>query len=142
MDRIGGTARVREELAAALAEGRGVTAKIRWVTKFDEDGRNRWVHCTPLIGTNGHIGVWMVVLVDPEDGKEKPTAKRWKPAPPVDPSLGGDRSASSRATPAVRSPAETPKVRTSQMRTPAARTRDGSPTRASHGSASPHSVTI
>ena len=66
MNKIGGSNRVREELSAALAEGRGVTAKVRWVTKLDEEGRNKWIHCTPLVGMGGQIGVWMVVIVDDE----------------------------------------------------------------------------
>ena len=76
---------MREELTAALAEGRLVTAKVKWLTKFDDEGRNRWIHATPLIGSNGHIGVWMIVLVD--DDNEKVANKRWKQAPPVDGSL-------------------------------------------------------
>ena len=84
LDKIGGSTRVREELSAALAEGRGVTAKVRWVTKADEDGRNRWIHCTPLLGSNSQIGVWMVVLVD--DDQE--LSRRWKQAPPVAPHRG------------------------------------------------------
>lgn len=79
MDKIGGSSRVREELSTALAEGRGVTAKIRWLSRADEDGRNRWIHCTPLIGSNGQIGVWMVVLID--DDQEN--SRRWRQAPPV-----------------------------------------------------------
>lgn len=66
MSKIGGSNRVREELSAAFAEGRGVTAKVKWVTKTDEEGRNKWIHCTPLIGVNGQIGVWMVVIVNEE----------------------------------------------------------------------------
>lgn len=76
MSKIGGSNRVRDELTAALAEGRGVTAKVRWVTNSsknvngapinEKDGRNKWIHCTPLIGSTGQIGVWMVVIVDVE----------------------------------------------------------------------------
>lgn len=84
LDKIGGSTRVREELSAALTEGRGVTAKVRWLTKADEDGRNRWIHCTPLLGSNSRIGVWMVVLVD--DDQE--LSRRWKQAPPVAPHRG------------------------------------------------------
>lgn len=29
-------------------------------------GRPRWLHCTPLLGHNGKIGVWMIVIVDDE----------------------------------------------------------------------------
>ncbi|KAI9806088.1 MAG: hypothetical protein M1833_004495 [Piccolia ochrophora] len=85
MDKIGGSSRVRDELTQALAEGRGVTAKVRWLSKVDEDGRNRWIHCTPLVGSNGQIGVWMVVIVDEE--KEK-VNRRWRQAPPVDSRVG------------------------------------------------------
>lgn len=79
MARIGGSNRVRDELTQAFADGRGVTAKVRWVTKQDSEGRNRWIHCTPLQGINGSIGVWMVVIVDEETNE-----KRYKIAPPVD----------------------------------------------------------
>ena len=84
MDKIGGSERIREELTHALADGRGVTAKVRWVTRSDYEGRPRWIHCTPLLGSNGHIGVWMVVIVD----EESPIAKSYRQAPPVDAKLG------------------------------------------------------
>lgn len=32
------------------------------------EGRPRWIHCTPLIGANGRVGVWIVVIID-EDGR-------------------------------------------------------------------------
>lgn len=80
LDKIGGSARVREELTAAFADGRGVTAKVRWLSRLHEEGRSRWIHCTPLIGINGQIGVWMIVIVDDEkDG----LPRSWRPAPPV-----------------------------------------------------------
>lgn len=85
MAKIGGSSRVRDELTQALADGRGVTAKVRWVTKHDAEGRNRWIHCTPLIGSNGSIGVWMVVVVDDE---AEDNGRRFKQAPPVDPRFG------------------------------------------------------
>ncbi len=81
MAKIGGSPRVRGELTQALADGRGVTAKIRWVTKQDTEGRSRWIHCTALLGSNGAIGVWMVVIID--DDKDGPM-RRYKQAPPVD----------------------------------------------------------
>lgn len=84
MTKIGGSSRVRDELTSALAEGRGVTAKVRWISKADEEGRNRWIHCTPLLGSNSHIGVWMVVLID----DEQELSRRWKQAPPVGPHRG------------------------------------------------------
>ncbi|KAI4236936.1 MAG: hypothetical protein LQ349_002219 [Xanthoria aureola] len=84
MNKIGGSSRVRDELTSALGEGRGVTAKVRWVSRADEEGRNRWIHCTPLVGSNGQIGVWMIVLVDDDQG----LTRRWKQAPPVGPHRG------------------------------------------------------
>ena len=62
---------MREELTTAFAEGRGVTAKVRWVSKGDEQGRNKWIHCTPLLGLSGQIGVWMVVIVDDEKSNDR-----------------------------------------------------------------------
>lgn len=72
LNKIGGSNRVREELTAAFAEGRGVTAKVRWITKSDDLGKNKWIHCTPLLGNQGQIGVWMVVIVD-----EDKVVDRW-----------------------------------------------------------------
>lgn len=86
MAKIGGSNRVREKLTHAFADGRGVTAKIKWVSKNDLEGRNRWIHCTPLIGSNGAIGVWMIVIVDDEASLSP--GKRFKMAPPVDPKFG------------------------------------------------------
>jgi len=86
MSKIGGSHHVREELTRALADGRGVTAKVRWVTKDDLEGRSRWIHCTPLIGSNGAIGVWMIVIVDDETSTS--STKRFRQAPPIDPRYG------------------------------------------------------
>lgn len=88
MNRIGGSARVRDELTAALAEGRGVTAKVRWITGRhggDDKGRARWIHCTPLLGQNGTVGVWMIVIVDDEVGGVQ---RKFRVAPPVDQEIG------------------------------------------------------
>lgn len=86
LSRIGGNSRVIDELTQAFANGRGVTAKIRWLTKLDTEGRNRWIHCTPLLGSNGGIGVWMIVIVD--DEKDVVLTRRFRQAPPVDPRFG------------------------------------------------------
>ncbi|KAA6411941.1 MAG: white collar [Lasallia pustulata] len=67
MDKIGGSPRVRDELAQALAAGRGVTARIRWISRAGEEGRQRWIHFTPLLRKDGHIGVWVVILIDDDD---------------------------------------------------------------------------
>ncbi|KAI9816110.1 MAG: hypothetical protein M1826_001897 [Phylliscum demangeonii] len=82
LNKIGGSARVREELSQAMIDGRGVTAKVRWLTRVDDEGRSRWIHCTPLLGHNAQLGVWMVVVVD--DASEKDNARRWRQAPPVE----------------------------------------------------------
>ncbi|KAJ4992744.1 hypothetical protein SVAN01_01790 [Stagonosporopsis vannaccii] len=89
LDRIGGSNRVRESVRDALADGsRGVTAKIRWLphavqnleTSYEE-GRPRWIHCTPLLGSSGSVGIWMIVIVD-EDKHAQPN-RRFRQAPPV-----------------------------------------------------------
>ncbi|KZF24989.1 hypothetical protein L228DRAFT_280268 [Xylona heveae TC161] len=92
MDKIGGSSRVREELLTAFAGGRGVTAKVRWVSKTDDVGRKRWIHCTPLQGHNGNVGVWMIILVD-DDREEN---RKWRLAPPVDARIGRTPSAGKR----------------------------------------------
>lgn len=93
LNRIGGSPRVRADLSAALSEGRGVTAKIRWLARPDEDGegegRPRWIHCTPLLGHTGAVGVWMVVLIDEEGSRESISAnRRFRTAPPVATTIG------------------------------------------------------
>ncbi|TWU71505.1 hypothetical protein ED733_002181 [Metarhizium rileyi] len=99
LERIGGSTRMRDQLIQALANGQGVTAKVKWLTvnhrrnagrqlrnrhqvdhpleahlriddddegEYEDTGRSRWLHCTPLTGSNGHVGVWMIVIVDEE----------------------------------------------------------------------------
>ncbi|KAI8938064.1 hypothetical protein NX059_005736 [Plenodomus lindquistii] len=97
LDRIGGNSRVRDSLSSALADGsRGVTAKVRWlphaVPDLDnsyEEGRPRWIHCTPLLGASGAVGVWMVVLVDEKDHSQP--VRRFRQAPPVSSDIRGSR---------------------------------------------------
>lgn len=87
MDRIGGPQHVREGLLSALSEGVGVTAKISWLTHSKRrsldatsnmspdstsdvealEGKPRWIHCTPLLGSDSKPGVIMVVMVDKEE---------------------------------------------------------------------------
>lgn len=95
---------MRQNLEQALSEGRGVTAKIRWLVRADPDGegdgRTRWIHCTPLLGHSGAVGVWMIVLVDEEGGLGASSsnilgagtsggARRFRTAPPVSDTIGG-----------------------------------------------------
>lgn len=94
LNRIGGSPRVRADLSAALGEGRGVTAKIRWLARPDEDGegegRPRWIHCTPLLGHTGAVGVWMIVLIDEEGSRDSISAnRRFRTAPPVSTTISG-----------------------------------------------------
>lgn len=80
---------VRESLAHAFADGsRGVTAKIRWLSHAvkdpqdsEEEGRPRWIHCTPLLGPSGAVGVWMVVLVD--EDRHAGAVRKFRQAPPI-----------------------------------------------------------
>ncbi|KAJ5770516.1 PAS-associated C-terminal [Penicillium nucicola] len=67
LSRIGSSSAVKDDLLQAMMVGRSVTARIKWVTRSNPEGRNRWVHCTPLIASNGQVGVWMVVVVDDDD---------------------------------------------------------------------------
>jgi len=85
LDRIGGPAKIRDQILDALSSGVGVTARITWlpnpqpnVTDRDvnvhersgsehaSDGKPRWIHCTPLMGSDEKVGVWMVVMVENE----------------------------------------------------------------------------
>ncbi|KAK0735585.1 hypothetical protein B0T21DRAFT_384400 [Apiosordaria backusii] len=81
LSRISGSDRVREELSQAFKDANVVTAKIKWLTKTgisslnlaaaagtqqQQGGRTTWIHCTPLMGSNSIVGVWMVVIVDDE----------------------------------------------------------------------------
>lgn len=70
MGHVGGSARVRDDLSHALEVGRKVTAKVQWLSKGSRKSRARWIHCTPLLGVNDAVGVWMVILVDDEEGNE------------------------------------------------------------------------
>jgi hypothetical protein len=79
MDRIEVSPPVHDELTQALAQGRSVTAKVRWVTSPGGRARNQWIAFTPLIGSHEQVGVWIAILVDDEYEKEQ----RVKQAPPV-----------------------------------------------------------
>ncbi|KAI8627742.1 hypothetical protein F5Y19DRAFT_164318 [Xylariaceae sp. FL1651] len=95
LSRIGGSGSVRDAISQAFMNGRGVIAKVRWLTRpifrlhgyADMNpnfihGRSRWIHTTPLLAVDGAIGAWVVVLVDDEE--EKQTGIRGLDAPPVD----------------------------------------------------------
>ena len=75
MSQIGGSQRVREDLEHALEIGRKVTAKVQWISKPAQNTRSRWIHCTPLLGINGLIAVWMVILVDDFEDEKRGRAQ-------------------------------------------------------------------
>ncbi|EME48794.1 hypothetical protein DOTSEDRAFT_40078 [Dothistroma septosporum NZE10] len=66
LDRVGGPSTVREGLMDALSRGVGVTAKLSWLSNGSDVGRPRWTHCTPLLGSDERVGVWMIVMVEDE----------------------------------------------------------------------------
>ncbi|KAL9099168.1 MAG: hypothetical protein Q9163_005294 [Psora crenata] len=71
--------KVQAHLAKALEVGRKVTAKVAWLPGGGERGKLRWIHCTPLLGVNDAVGVWVVIVVDAEkDDSEEDN----KPTPP------------------------------------------------------------
>ncbi|KAI1280123.1 hypothetical protein F5Y07DRAFT_396280 [Xylaria sp. FL0933] len=94
MSRIGGPKDIRDTIAQAFKDGDCITTKVRWLARpmFMTGGRSpnlstssniaqergRWIHTTPLLGINGTIGVWVVVLVDDEEKHSAPSA------PPID----------------------------------------------------------
>lgn len=65
---------MRNDLNAAFQEPKVVTARVRWLrttsTDGEGDGSTRWIHCTPLIHHTGKVGLWMIVVIMPneEDG--------------------------------------------------------------------------
>ncbi|KAL8822853.1 MAG: hypothetical protein Q9191_006423 [Dirinaria sp. TL-2023a] len=74
LSQLGGSQRVREDLEQALEVGRKVTAKVQWLSKSAQTAPSKWIHCTPLLGINGLIAVWMVILVDDVQVEEKQRA--------------------------------------------------------------------
>jgi len=91
LSRIGGPAHVREGLSDAFESGAAVTAKVTWLPNgrasedvgdsmngdsrpgsrrggppSDDGQRIRYISCTPLLGSDDQVGVWMVVMVENE----------------------------------------------------------------------------
>lgn len=62
LDRVGGSSRIRKQFVRALDAGDDTDT----LGELEPVGRSRWLHCTPLTGSNGKVGVWMVVIVDDE----------------------------------------------------------------------------
>ncbi|THX31003.1 hypothetical protein D6D12_03183 [Aureobasidium pullulans] len=75
MDRLGGPQDVRDGVLDSLAHGTAVTAKISWLStpttintshRTSIEGKPRWIHCTPMLGSDEKVGVWMIVMVEQE----------------------------------------------------------------------------
>ena len=75
IDRIGGPDSVRDGLVDALSKGTSVTAKVSWLPSpgsnddkyVSGESKQRWIHCTPMVGSDEKVGVWMIVIVEEED---------------------------------------------------------------------------
>ncbi|KAI6244567.1 Phototropin-2 [Erysiphe necator] len=76
--KIGGPSSVLSALEEAFRDGVSVTARVLWLPKHgypaNAKARRRWIRCTPLLGSDDSIGVWMVILVpaDSEDDVGRP----------------------------------------------------------------------
>ncbi|KAL8941867.1 MAG: hypothetical protein Q9211_001638 [Gyalolechia sp. 1 TL-2023] len=95
LSRIGGPGHVRSGLSNAFANGEDITAKVTWLPQGRSDveasstlasrpgsrhdlhsihegsastggSRTRYISCTPLLGSDDKVGVWMVVMVENE----------------------------------------------------------------------------
>jgi hypothetical protein len=75
MERLGGPQEVRDGVLESLAHGIPVTAKVSWLStpsmpgshhRTSIEGKPRWIHCTPMLGSDEKVGVWMVVMVEQE----------------------------------------------------------------------------
>jgi len=60
-----------------------------------EEGRPRWISCTPLFGSDGRVGVWMVVMVENERISGS-LPSRGRRAPEVRNIVGSERDRDSR----------------------------------------------
>jgi len=74
--KLGGSSQTISSLEDAFRDGAAVTAKVLWLPKnvhTGERGRGpaevkpRWIRCTPLLGSDDRVGVWMVIIVPVED---------------------------------------------------------------------------
>ncbi|KAB8296119.1 hypothetical protein EYC80_008912 [Monilinia laxa] len=79
--KLGGSQNTLSALEGAFKDGAAITAKVLWLPKNNSEDngmmtgigrevRARGIRCTPLLGKDGRVGVWMVVLV-PLEGEEE-----------------------------------------------------------------------
>jgi len=75
--KIGGPSQTISALEQAFKDGASVTAKVLWLPKASQPGERgrgpgevkpRFIRCTPLLGSDDRVGVWMIILV-PVDGE-------------------------------------------------------------------------
>ncbi|KAH7346450.1 hypothetical protein BKA65DRAFT_276990 [Rhexocercosporidium sp. MPI-PUGE-AT-0058] len=75
--KLGGPTQTISALESAFRDGASVTAKVLWLPKNTHAGdrgrgpaevKPRFIRCTPLLGNDDRVGVWMVILV-PVDGE-------------------------------------------------------------------------
>ncbi|EKD16704.1 uncharacterized protein L3040_001445 [Drepanopeziza brunnea f. sp. 'multigermtubi'] len=114
--KLGGSNQTISALEAAFRDGASATAKVLWLPKNASPGEQRgrgpaevkvrFIRCTPLLGNDDRVGVWMVILV-PVDG-ESPIHNGYGRDEMVDEmgetrkrSGAGSRTGSSRRTPSV-----------------------------------------
>ena len=59
-------------LKAAFAANSPVTAKVTWKKQIDTNSRSnaqpKWLSATPLLGSDDKVGVWMVIMIDCQEG--------------------------------------------------------------------------
>jgi len=75
LDRIGGPQHIRDGIFESLSQGIGVTAKVSWLhtatnpgeKRSSLEGKPRWIHCTPMLGSDEKVGVWMIVMIEKEE---------------------------------------------------------------------------
>ena len=71
--KLGGSSQTIAALEDAFRDGAAVTAKVLWLPKTADRGRGpaearpRWIRCTPLLGSDDRVGVWMIIIVPVEE---------------------------------------------------------------------------
>ncbi|KAI9743663.1 MAG: hypothetical protein M1818_002979 [Claussenomyces sp. TS43310] len=69
--KIGGPQSTLSALSDAFREGAPTTVKVLWLPKGAEnermrrptEARSRWIRCTPLLGSDDRVGVWIIIHV-------------------------------------------------------------------------------
>lgn len=67
----------------------GTTATSASYDTVGMEGRPRWIHCTPLLGANGAVGVWIIVIVDDAEDSEGTRRRVKRNMGPVVTGVGG-----------------------------------------------------